>query len=76
MANINWIQWAMKKGVMERKDMKLGKYGAQGKLGWGTGSDMAKIHVYMHEILKGKHYVKILTVSRRLRDRWDIKDLS
>lgn len=37
MANINWIQWAMKKGVMERKDVKLGKYGAQGKLGVGNG---------------------------------------
>lgn len=50
--------------------------GHRGSWGWGMGSDMAKIHVYTHEILKGKHYVKILTVSRRLRDSWNIKDLS
>lgn len=42
--------------------MKLGKYGAQGKLGRGMDSDMVKIHVYVQEILKEKHYVKVLTV--------------
>lgn len=73
MTNINWIQWVIKKGRGDEGGHEVWKYGAQGKL---MGSDMTKIHPYMQEILKEKHYVKNLTVSRRLGDSWNRKDLS